>query len=256
MDGWGSSVGLSQEYRRGNDRVLMLHEGRWQTLIPHQKPTPYQQKEVGIPEFTFGPEISFAHSLSEAWPNDRIGIMKLAPGGTGIMAFAPKYSKRDADLLKDGAKGPLYQILMEKVAAARKAGPVEFCAFIWYQGSKDMRLMETGERYMENLTNLVSALRRDTGAKNLPFILVSRRWADIPDDISSIEPNGIPLFTPDRPATGLVLKAQWDAQQAIPNTRMVILRDMPHWPTNGHMNTEGQLKTGKIFADAYLEMKP
>ena len=54
------------------------------------------------------------------------------------------------------------------------------------------------------------------------------------------------------PAAEWVLKAQWDAQQEIPHARLVILRDIATHPLNVHYNTEGQLKVGRLFAQAFL----
>ena len=55
------------------------------------------------------------------------------------------------------------------------------------------------------------------------------------------------------PAAQWVLKAQFDAQKAIPNSKMVILRDIEKHPANVHYNTAGQLEVGKLFAEAFLE---
>jgi hypothetical protein len=57
-----------------------------------------------------------------------------------------------------------------------------------------------------------------------------------------------------RPGAMWVLKAQWDAQQAIPNAKMVILRDLEKHPEDFHTNTAGLLELGRLFAEAYLDM--
>ena len=46
---------------------------------------------------------------------------------------------------------------------------------------------------------------------------------NIPDDLSNMVPTEIDGI---HPGAMWVLKAQWDALQAIPNARMVILRDV------------------------------
>jgi hypothetical protein len=50
-----------------------------------------------------------------------------------------------------------------------------------------------------------------------------------------------------------VLKAQFDAQKAIPNSKMVILRDIERHPPNVHYNTAGQVNVGRLFGEAFLE---
>ena len=56
----------------------------------------------------------------------------------------------------------------------------------------------------------------------------------------------------NRPGAMWVLKAQWDAQYTIPNSKMVIIRDLDKYP-DGHASNTGLLDVGRIFAEAYLE---
>ena len=75
--------------------------------------------------------------------------------------------------------------------------------------------------------------------------------ANIPDDLSDVVPT---VVAGKRPGAMWVLRAQWDAQQAIPNSKMVILRDLEKHPKDQHTNTAGLLELGRIFAKAYLNM--
>ena len=51
-----------------------------------------------------------------------------------------------------------------------------------------------------------------------------------------------------------VLKAQWDAQKAIPNAKMVIIPDLEQHPEDFHLSTAGNLEQGRILAEGYLDM--
>ena len=51
-----------------------------------------------------------------------------------------------------------------------------------------------------------------------------------------------------------VLKAQWDAQKAIPNAKMVFIRDLDQHPDDFHLSTAGNLEQGRILAKGYLDM--
>ena len=42
-------------------------------------------------------------------------------------------------------------------------------------------------------------------------------------------------------------------KKAVPHADMVILRDIEKHPANVHYTTAGQLKTGKLFAEVFLE---
>ena len=88
MVGWGDSKKLPDDLRRGNERVLMFENGKWQPLKPIKKAMKNQQK-FGMTEFSFGPEIAFAHQVAKAWPDETIGIVKVAIGGTSILTWKP-----------------------------------------------------------------------------------------------------------------------------------------------------------------------
>jgi hypothetical protein len=75
--------------------------------------------------------------------------------------------------------------------------------------------------------------------------------ANLPDDLSDVVPT---VVEGNRPGAMWVLKAQWDAQKAIPNAKMVILRDLERHPKDQHTNTAGLLEVGRIFAEAYLDI--
>ena len=252
MVGWGNSIEIGSVARFGHDsRLLMFEEGRWQPLKPLKPATNAQRERWGISEFTFGPEIGFAHALAEAWPGRKVGIVKHAVGGTGIMAWAPEWNEADADITGDARKGPLYKELVHKVRAAIQGEDVELRAFLWLQGAKDMRDRRASARYAENLQALIESLRRDLGVPGLPFLIGSYRQGDLPDDLEGVE-----APRPDsgnaRPGAWDVLVAQTQAPSQIERAATVILRDLPRHPGNIHANTEGMLVAGRAYARVFL----
>jgi len=143
---------------------------------------------------------------------------------------------------------------MEKVEQASKARDIEIVGFLWLQGGGDMKKVDVAKEYLDNLKSLVTAVRRATGEPDLPFIYGTVRNSDagcsVPDDLSDLEPQ---VMEGRYPAAQWVLKAQFDAQKAIPNSKMVILRDIERHPRNVHYNTAGQLNVGRLFGEAFLE---
>ena len=248
MVGWGDSTKLPDDLRKGNDRVLMFEDGKWQPLRPRQ-PANKGQKRLGLTEFSFGPEIAFGHEMAKAWPDETIGIIKFSIGGTSVLAWKPDWSKEDADRVGQGRHGSLYKKLMEKVDAAKKTRDIEIVGFLWLQGGGDTKKVDVAKEYLGNLKSLVAAVRNETGVADLPFIYASSRQEGIPDDLSDLVPK---LMDSRYPAAQWVLKAQFDAQKAIPHSKMVILRDIEKHPANVHYNTAGQLAVGKLFAEALL----
>lgn len=253
MVGWGNSVELESVDRFGHDRRrLMFEEGAWRPLKPSGNPSRRQREQWGLVESTFGPEIGFVRSMVEAWPGRRIGIVKQAVGGTGIMAWAPEWNRGDADITGDAAKGPLYRALVAKARAAMAADSTELRAFLWLQGAKDMRTLEAAGRYEENLQILAQSLRRDLGMPGLPVLVGSYRQGDLPDELPAAVPVDAELQL-RRPGAWPVLRAQSRVGERIPPAATVILRDLPRHPGNIHANTEGMLQAGREYARVFLE---
>jgi Ca2+-binding EF-hand superfamily protein len=249
MVGCGDSMKLPDDLRSGNNRVLMFEDGKWQPLRPHE-PAFGAQKRIGLTEFHFGPEIAFGHEMAKAWPDETIGVIKFSIGGTSLLAWKPLWSKEEADRVAQGRRGSLYKKLMEKVEQARKARDIEIVGFLWLQGGGDMKKVDVAKEYLDNLKSLVATVRKETGVSDLPFIYGSPRQTGIPDDLSDL----VPAVMDGRyPAAQWVLKSQFDAQMTIPNSKMIILRDIETHPANVHYNTAGQLAVGRMFAKAFLE---
>ena len=109
MVGYGDSTKLPADLRKGNDRVLMFENGKWQPLRPH-KPAIQGQRRLGLTEFSFGPEIAFGHEMAKAFPDETIGIIKHAAGGTSLLAWKPDWTKEEAarvgQVVRDQADHP------------------------------------------------------------------------------------------------------------------------------------------------------
>lgn len=242
MLGQGLSKELEGDFPEAlvpNERILMYENGKWQPLQPLI--------------ITFGPEIKFAHEMAKAWPNETIGIVKQSQGGTGIMAWIPQRTKDKTDYIGEVNKGNLWIELTQKVKDAQKAAPCETVGFVWMQGAKDMKKIQTAEAYLGNLDTLFSALRREVNSPKLPIVLGSYRMNGLPDKID--DSNITEELNPSEKLTILVLKAQWDIQTLAPPTKTIPLRDLEQHPKpNVHYNTKGQLQLGEKFARGYLQL--
>ncbi len=86
--GWGDSTQLPDDIRKGNVRVLMFEDGKWQPLRPHA-PAFGGQTKAGLTEYHFGPEIAFGNEMAKAWPEETIGVIKFSIGGTSLLAWKP-----------------------------------------------------------------------------------------------------------------------------------------------------------------------
>jgi len=235
MVGQGQAPELTEPYTKPHDRIRIWADGQWQVLVPSRR---------------FGPEVGFAHALAKAWPEDTIGIIKVAIGGTGILAFVPDWSKEQADRTGDGHKGPLYKTIMGCVRDARKQGDFRVSGFVWKQGGKDMRNPETAREYVGHFKRLITGLRKDTGVADLPaFISTYRTREEI--EKAADDPQ-VTALARSRPALLTVLRAHHEAAATIPHGVAVVHGPLPMRPDGIHFNTEGQLKQGRLIAEAVV----
>ncbi len=268
MQGAGRANELKAPYNEKHDRIRIWANGRWEYFVPTQR---------------FGPGVSFAHQLAEFWPNDTIGIIKVASGGTGIRGFEKNWSFERANRTFDGKKGSLYTDLMHAVAEAKRISKPEFCGFFWKQGAADGTKKDLAEEYFDSFSQLVADLRTDLGAPDLPVfvpsymndeellktvlsnmsdddLLEAKQSASKPpendDDLlrlllSYLEDNGSPRAFGKRPYITNVIMAQNRAGRDIPNVTTLYPGELPRiGGGNNHYNSEGYIKLGKITADA------
>jgi hypothetical protein len=222
-----------------SDRKLILTDEGWIPLVPGPQN---------------GPEISLAHELAQAWPEETIGIIKVAMGGTGIRAFVPDWSQELADVTGDGHKGSLYARVKSRIDQARASGEVEFIGVVWKQGGKDSWSAETAEGYLEYLRSIIEALRQDANTPALPLFIST--YFDAQDLL--LEFDTFAYAAQGQAALFDVLMDHNLAQDEIPYTQTVITGWLPVTADGIHFNTEGQILQGQMLADAiwfYYELE-
>jgi len=267
MQGTGLAKELKAPYNEKHDRIRIWANGRWEYFVPSQR---------------FGPGVSLAHQLADFWPNDTIGIIKVAVGGTGICGFEKNWSFERAELTFDGKKGPLYKDLMNAVAEAKNISQPEFCGFFWKQGAADGTKKVLAEEYYDTFKQLVSDLRTDLGAPNLPVfvpvymsngellktvlsnmsdedVLEAKKSASKPSAndeellkllLSYLEDNGSLKAFGKRPYIAKVIMAQNRAGRDIPNVTTLYPGKLPKGADGTHYSSEGYISLGKMTASA------
>lgn len=271
MTGAARASKLKSPYNEKHDRIRIWANGRWEYFVPSHR---------------FGPGVSMAHQLAELWPDDTIGIIKVASGGTGISGFEKNWSFERAELTWDGKKGPLYKDLMNVVDEAKRISEPEFCGFVWKQGAADGTRKNLATEYYERFKQLISDLRTDLGAPDLPVfvpsymndeellkavlsnmsdedVLKAKKSASKPPEndedllkvlLSYIHDNDSFKAFGKRPYIGTVIMAQNRAGRDIPNVTTLYPGKLPRiGGDNNHINAEGQIKLGKIAASAVEE---
>jgi hypothetical protein len=240
--GAGNGDELPEDLRKTDLEVVLFAKGQKDILRPL---APYKRvkEEFGIKGTAFGPELTFAKEIKKACPADVICIIKQAIGRCSIIAWDKNWRrenwKADLKLADNEDKHPNYDALMsmikEGVGQAREqfhTDKVELCGMLWVQSERDDTCREIAEKYEANLRALIKNVREDLKAPDLPFLFADANVARFEDIIKG----GMQRIVKE-----------------VPNTRCIPVADLP---CNGavHYNTEGQIKLGRRFAEAWLQM--
>jgi len=100
----------------------------------------------------YGPELMFAHVFPKKespLKNKRIGIIKVASGGTKIYKHWMKSN--------DGEDANFWQTMVDAITASK--GSIK--AFVWFQGESDSFASWNKENYLDNLTIFIGDVRHE-----------------------------------------------------------------------------------------------
>jgi len=240
--GAGNGDQLPADLKKTDKEVLLFskgHKNELTLLAPYNR----VEEKFHIEHTAFGPELVFGKEMKKAFPNDVVLIVKQSTGGTSIVAWDKNWKradwKSDMKLAKNEKKEPYYGLVLsmakEGVAQAKAKFPgarVEYCGMLWVQSERDDTDVKLAKDYEKNLRALIQNYRTDLGAPDLPFLFAGsnvRLYADI------------------------IMNGMKKVAQEVPNTALILVNDLPKHE-GIHYNTEGQMKLGKRFADAYLEI--
>ncbi len=114
----------------------------------------------------FGPEISAAPLLAARHAGTTVAIVKLARGGTNLFY----------DWNPNNPIGVYPQLIArvrgaQRDLAAQLNTPVRISGFFWMQGETDAAFRGPAREYGQNLTDFISAARRDLRAPDMPFVI-------------------------------------------------------------------------------------
>ena len=274
MTGAARAKELKPPYTEKHNRIRIWANGRWEYFVPSVR---------------FGPGVSMARQLAAFWPDDTIGIIKVASGGTGIRGFEKNWSFERANLTFDGKKGSLYKDLMNAVAEAKRMSKPEFSGFVWKQGGADGTKKVLANEYYDTFKQLISDVRKDLGAPDLPVFMPSymndedllkavrrilsdeelrkiRNLAGKPPvkdadllaavlaHLNEASPAKLRKTFGKRPYIAAVIAAQNRAGRELPNVATIYPGELPRiGGGNNHINAVGQIKLGKITASAVEE---
>lgn len=224
MESQGSLKDLPKALRRPPSNVFYWKKGSWKRYEFHDA---WQ-----MPGKEFGPELSLAYQLASAYPNETLGVLKVAKGGTAIKQWGPESA--------------LMQTLLREMRAATSTDHHEVAGMFWMQGERDARFGDS--KYAERFRQLIEQIRRETGQSQLPFVF-----------------GQISCIVPKRKFNEEIRAAQTQTASKIEHVSMVVTDDLERkkesivvdgQPTTllAHYSSQGQIELGIRFAEAYLEI--
>ena len=129
-----------------NEKIKMLRNGQWQMMT---EPINYDRPVAGV---------SLAASFAEAWskanPEEEIGLIPCAEGGSSLNDWHPE--------------GILFQHAVSEARFALKTS--EICGILWHQGESDSNQGQH-ETYYDKLSIIIRTLRDELNLKNVPLII-------------------------------------------------------------------------------------
>jgi Carbohydrate esterase, sialic acid-specific acetylesterase len=198
-------------------------------------------KEIYQRDTIFGPELFFGLALAEAWPDQRMLLVKYTAGATSLYgAWNADWTEEKAAVTNEADSPKLYTDFIgdtRKLLAAYNPGDYQICAMFWVQGETDSNIREFGpepaEQYGQNLRRFIEQLRTDLNSPELPFLLL-------------------------QVGAGKVVKGMKQTAHTVPN--VIFLPQSPDPQSdlylqrmkNGHYNYEGMKRIGERFAETFL----
>lgn len=227
MDGCGRWHELPADHQQppGNVKIWDNRDSKWVPL--GQDTTAIARNQQ------FGPEVAFARSLSKAYPDHEIALVKTSAGGTKLHTqwtpgksmyerFTRNYRNAVADLEKAGGK-------------------CEIAGMLWMQGESDSETVEMAGAYEENLKAMFRDVRQKTGKGKLPIVM---------GRISSSLLKKTPWNFDHAP---VVRKAQEAVAAADPDVSIINTDPLSTLKDNTHFDTAAQLTLGGEMAKLMLE---
>jgi nicotinamidase-related amidase len=196
----------------GNTRILRLNkENEWEIA---RDPLHYDKANAGV-----GPGLSFARSMLMGNDNIVIGLIPCAVGGSAIDYWQP-------DVLYKSMQVCIYDEALKRARIAMKDGILK--GILWHQGESDKE-EEKAMVYKDKLIRLVSDLRKELQAPDVPFIA---------GEIPSFKNRDVyinPVFH--------------EAKKNIPHYDVVSAQGLMVLPDSVHLNAASQREFGKRYAE-------
>lgn len=214
---------VENEDKTPHPRVLMFVEtnGSWASAI--EPVTKDENKTHGV-----GPALAFAKAMAEKDSSVTIGLVATAEGGTPLKRW-----ERGADL---------YERAVHRAKLAMKDGVL--AGVIWHQGESNTGNKDRSDNYAERLAKMISDLRADLDAPNLPFVV-----GELGEFLTNRKKQ------PPLPRANEVNQALRDLPKHVSNTGFASAHGLTDKGDELHFDSKSQREFGKRYADVMWQLQ-
>lgn len=188
----------------------------------------------------FGPEISFGREIQKLCPMEKIAIIKHAAGGTDLAEkWNPGKDESDSDNF-----GVEYKTFIRTVANSIESlvglgyRPV-IKGMIWQQGERDATNKDYSERYAHNLNHFINRVRGQFDSPDMIFVY----GQVLPYQLSRFGYRDVV-----REAQALIDETS-QGEYSVKRAYMVATDGLGMRDDKLHINTDGQIELGRLFAE-------
>ena len=198
-----------------NDHLRMLRNGRWQQLA---EPVNVDREVAGV-----GLAPAFAQAWSADHPDETLGLIPCAEGGSALAEWAP-----DA---------PLMRHAISEAHFAQETS--EIIAILWHQGENDS-LDHHYRTYQNQLTHTLTHLRTALNLPAVPIIL-----GGLPAFLGQ---HGFGLSATEAPQIDALIR---QTAAELPQAYFVTAADLTANPDGIHLNAPSQRRFGVRYYQAF-----
>lgn len=210
---------MTADDRKPREGILTLNtENQW---VPAAHPLHSDKTTAGV-----GLGISFAETMAKQNPGVTIGLIPCAVGGTPLSRWVKG--------------GDLYEAAVARAKIAMEAGQLR--GILWHQGESDSSSQRTANTYGERLAQMIADLRKELGAKGVPFVVG--------------ELGTFYIESPKRGSESKIVNAALQrVGDNVPNAACVSAKGLDHKGDEVHFSSEALVEFGRRYAEAMLKLQ-